>query len=110
MKIAAKIMFMIGILIAAVIGLFQAGMPKFLGLPITTIAFILIGLVVGIFNLKSSKTNNFLITTILLLAVGNAGLLVTDSVFSGVMMNLLAFVGPAAILVAIKAVYEITKV
>jgi len=112
MKAIAKISFIIGLLSAAVIGLMPGlgGTEKFLGLSTVTLVIIAAGFFVGLVNLKGTETNAFLITTIALLVTGNAGLIVVNGVgsfLSGIMLNIIAFVAPAAVLVAGKVVYEI---
>lgn len=110
MKILPKGLFIFGIMLAIIATFFSSG-PKLIGLPLSTFIIVLAGFFIGIMNLKSSKTSNFLVTTIALLFMGNAGLFVAKDIgiLNGMIINILAFIGPAAILVAIKAVIEITN-
>lgn len=109
-KTIANTAFILGVLLAIVIGLIPLNLNKsLLGLSVLTYAIIIVGFFVGVLNLKANKTNTFLITTFALLFLGNAGLFAVKEAgvfISGIVINIIAFVAPAALLVAIKAVYE----
>ncbi len=110
MRILSKTLFVLGTLIALFLGLFPVGQAKMLGLPYMTFVLILVGIVVGMFNIVGTQRHHFLITTILLLVIGNSGLLMvtgSHNYLSGMMLNVLCFVGPAAIMVGCKAVHDI---
>ena len=115
MKVMSKISFIVGVLLA--VGLsFLPGLNSFktfLGLSIPTLSIIIVGLVVGLMNLKGTKTNNFLVTITALLVIGNAGLFITQGIgglVGGMMINIIAFIVPSAVLIALKAVYEMATV
>lgn len=111
MKIISKTLFVIGILLAMALAVFFPESPKVFGIPMIMGLVIMMGLIIGIMNIRGTKTNSFLITTITLLILGNAGLVVAETnLYSGMMLNALAFIGPAAVLVFIKAIVEMVKV
>lgn len=103
--------FIIGIISAVLVGLF----PKnWLGL--VTLVLVVLGLIVGFLNVTEKEATPFLIASIALLAIGNA----TDSLkvippqvlgdfLAAAVNNIAAFVTPAAILVAVKAIWALAK-
>src|SRR3989338_5296905 len=108
--------FIIGVLIAIVIGLFSSNIetknPQLSGWLIA--ALVLLGLVVGLMNITEKETTPFLIAAIALLATGSAaevlnkiptiGLYLTN-----VVKQIGVFVSPAAIVVALKAIQSLAK-
>jgi len=99
--------FMIGVVLAIVLGLFGAYIPAYIEM--ITYVMIILGLIVGFYNIGHKDAVNFLITAIALLAVGGAGLEmlpVIGSYVGGILTQIAVFVAPAAVLVALKAVYE----
>ena len=108
--------FIIGVLIAVVIGLFsntiEVKNPELSGWLIA--ALVLLGLVVGLMNITEKETTPFLIAAIALLATGSAaevlnkiptiGLYLTN-----VVKQIGVFVSPAAIVVALKAIQSLAK-
>jgi hypothetical protein len=112
MRILSKTLFAIGILLAIALSFVPfGGGHRILGLTPITFGIIVAGFIVGIMNIKGTKTNNFLITTIMLIVTGNAGLFVVqeNSTLTFIMLNILAFIGPAAVMVSLKAVYDMAK-
>lgn len=78
---------------------------------------VLLGLIVGFLNVTDKETGQFLLAAIALLAVGTlSGLSQIDvvvlglgSVFEGIVRQLAVFVAPAALIVALKAVWNLAK-
>jgi hypothetical protein len=73
---------------------------------------ILLGLVVGFLNITAKETTEFLVATIALMAVGTGGLSVVPTAgaaLSAIMKNIVVFVAPAALLVALKAIYSLAE-
>ncbi len=72
---------------------------------------VLLGLIVGLLNITAKETTGFLVASIALLGVGNATILPIfgTGMISGMLDNILALVSPAALLVALKTVYECAK-
>ena len=99
--------FIIGVVLAIVLGLFGT----YIGY-VTEITYLMIilGLIVGFFNIGHKDAVNFLIAAIALLAVGAAGLELLPVIgpyIGGILTQIAVFVAPAAVLVALKAVYEL---
>ena len=99
--------FIIGVVLAIVLRLFGT----YIGyVNEITYLMIILGLIVGFFNIGHKDTVNFLIAAIALLAVGAAGLETLPVIglyIGGILTQIAVFVAPAAILVALKAVYEL---
>jgi len=80
-----------------------------------------LGLIVGIMNITEKEVKMFLIATITMLTVANSivpieavlrtipGGDVIVGAISGFMSALIAFISPAAFIVAIKAIYELGR-
>ena len=100
--------FIIGVVLAIIMGIFEGFVAGYT--EIITYIMIVLGLVVGFFNIGHKEAVNFLIAAIALLAVGGAGLEmlpVIGSYVGAVLTQIAVFVAPAAILVALKAVYDL---
>jgi len=99
--------FILGVIIAIVAGL--AGVAY---MEAAAILLVILGIIVGFLNISQRETTNFLIAAIALLLTGAAGLdkLPTIGSFIGpILTNISTFVAPAAVIVALKAVYELGK-
>jgi len=105
---------------AFIIGLAFAVIASFLTEYETTVPLVLfvLGLVVGFLNISEKNSNKFLLATIVLLIGGIASMsAVAMSGIVGVLINYLtailrsfvAFVGAAALVVAIKVIFETSK-
>ena len=98
--------FIIGILIAVLAGIGAVGG----GLAIMVL--VLLGLIVGLLNVTAKETEPFLIAAIALIVAGSANLTIVNSIVSGlgtvlqaILGNIVVFVAPAVIVVALKSVY-----
>lgn len=102
--------FVAGIVIALVLGL--SFFSEWAGQ--LTLALVILGLVVGILNVSEKEATSFLVASIALLATGTASgnlkliWLVGDYLATAV-GNIAVFVAPAAILVAVKAIWGLAK-
>ena len=106
--------FIIGVIIAIIIGLFSGslvgtGAEKWLPL-----LLVLLGLLVGFLNVSEKETTAFLVAAAALLVTGLAEptLNVIPTVgpyLSGVVSQIGVFVAPAAIVVALKAIYNLAS-
>ena len=67
---------------------------------------VILGLVVGYLNVSDKEAVTFLIATIALMTAGSAGLGLLWGSLESLLANLVVFVAPAAVVVALKAVYE----
>ena len=108
-KLIGKWAFLIGLAIAIIAG-FVTGYA-------TTVALVLfiLGLVVGLLNIAEKDSTKFLVATIALLAGVTASISavsmlgVVVSYANTIFGNFIAFVSAAALVVAIKAVFETSK-
>ena len=97
--------FIIGILLAIIAGLVPAWQT-----PTITWILVVIGLVVGLLNIQAKETTEFLVATIALLIVGSAGAIPALGVIVlSILANIVAIVAPAALIVALKAVYSLAN-
>jgi hypothetical protein len=78
-----------------------------------TLVLVVLGVVVGFLNISEKETTAFLIAAIALTVANNAAAWITIPVIStyiiGVLGFIAAFVAPAAVIVAIKAVWSLAK-
>jgi len=109
LKFVGKWAFLIGLVIA-VIASFLTGYA-------TTVALVLfiLGLVVGFLNISEKDSNKFLVANIALLTGGIASISavsilgIVSSYLNTILGSFVAFVSAAALVVAIKAIFETTK-
>lgn len=106
-KMIGKWAFIIGVLVAIVAGLFGTAVPADITVIIGWV-LIVAGLVIGFLNITAEEVTQFLIAAIALLSVGAAGLgavTLVGPMVSAILTNIIAIVSPAALVVALKAVY-----
>jgi len=109
--------FLIGVAVAIIAGvLYGAGQTGMLGQAAGWIPLILVvlGIVVGFLNIKDKETDKFLIASLALLAVPATGLWLNQIPMVGVYLlgivgNVAVFVAPAALIVALKAIYALAS-
>jgi hypothetical protein len=101
--------FLIGVLIAIVAGLVPAlAQPPLAG----QVAWVLVilGLVVGFLNIRAKECQEFLVaTTAILVVAGMGGLPPLGRTLGTILVNIIAFVAPAAFLVACKEVWHLAE-
>lgn len=100
--------FLVGVLLAIVLGLF----PQALAPETVTAVLVVLGVIVGLVNITAKETHNFLLAAVALLVAGAAGyafLPVVGGFLVSILTNIATFVAPAAIIVALKAVYELAR-
>ncbi len=100
--------FIVGVAIAIVAGL----IPSLQSVTWVTWLLVVLGLIVGFLNVTDKETTGFLIAAIALMVVGGSGLSVfgtLGSVLTSILNNIVAFVAPGALVVALKAVYAISS-
>jgi hypothetical protein len=98
--------FLVGVLLAVVAAL----IPSLQAATWLPWVLIVLGLIVGFLNITAKETTEFLVATIALMAVGTGGLSAVPAagaVVLGILKNLVAFVAPAALVVALKAIYAL---
>lgn len=97
--------FLIGMLIAVLAGLIPS-------LPATQVAWVLVilGLVVGFLNIRAREAQEFLVACIAILVVsGMGGLPPLGRTLGTILTNIIAFVAPAAMLVALRAIWQLAE-
>ncbi|MFC1686744.1 hypothetical protein ACFL0E_00095 [Nanoarchaeota archaeon] len=101
---------------AFVVGLVLVLLTGFIAVPMAALALFVLGLVVGFLNITAKETEKFLIAAIALIVLGVAGIQslsilgTTISVaLSTILASLIAFAGASALVVAVKAVIEMSK-
>ena len=108
-KMIGKWTFIIGVLVAIVAGFFSSVIPA----NIVSIVLIIAGLIIGLLNVTGEEVTQFLIAAIALLAVGAAGLgsiAMIGASIEAILKNIVAIVAPAALVVALKAVYSVGQI
>ncbi len=106
--------FIIGVIIAIVLGIVSLGAAT----PILASLLVVLGLIVGFLNVTGGETQEFLIVAIILIVVAGmggagatlAGVGVIGTYLQGIFTQILAFVVPATVVVALKDVWRIGQV
>ena len=106
--------FILGVLIAIIAGLAAGVVMAYAGW--ITLVLVILGLIVGFLNISDKDVTGFLIAAIALMAVGTGNLTILNnvvmelgSVVGSIIQNIAAFVAPAALVVALKEVYNIAR-
>lgn len=102
--------FIFGVLLALLGGLLVT--LKLLSGGIVALLLVVLGIIVGFMNVTEKETIPFLVASIALLATGSAGLreLPLFGAYLGtVLLYLATFVAPAAVVVALKAIFDLAK-
>lgn len=69
-----------------------------------------LGLIVGVLNITAKETAEFLMATVTLMVVGSVGALpALGLTVTSVLSNIVAFVAPAALIVALKALWTLAQ-
>jgi len=102
MDMIGKWCFLIGIVLAIILGLFGSAIPM------SGLILVILGLIVGFLNVSGRETTPFLVAAIALLVVaGSSGLSVIPVIgmyLEGIVVAIAAFTAPAALVVALKSV------
>ena len=97
--------FIVGILIAIIVALFPA-----LRGDISVWILVILGVIVGLLNVTAKEVSGFLISTVALIIASSASALSLSVIWAGltqILGNVIIFVAPAAIIVAIKAIFAL---
>ena len=97
--------FLGGVILAILVGLVPYVLPSSL----VALVLVVLGILVGLINISAKETHGFLLATVALLVAGAAGLQtlpVVGSVVNSILTNIVSFVAPASVIVALKSVYE----
>ena len=107
--------FILGVIIAIIAGLATGAMMLDANTTSwTTTILVVLGIIVGFLNISEKETQPFLITTIALMLVGTSlfylnPLFNLGSILTAIMRYVLAFIAPAALIVALKAMYKLSS-
>ena len=107
MKKAGHYAFIAGIILAVLIAL----VPHLRG-DIATWILVILGVLVGLLNVTAKETTGFLIAALALIIASSASALVLAVIWTGLTLilgNIIIFVSPAAIVVALKTVYALAQ-
>jgi hypothetical protein len=106
--------FILGVVISIIAGIVAGMVTAYAGVII--LVLVILGLIVGFLNVADKEIQPFLIAAIALIAIGTTSLLPLDTLYNGLgtvltamLRNIAAFVAPAALIVALKAVYNLAK-
>ncbi len=99
--------FLIGVIIAILVGLFKGATAT----GTTATILVVLGVLVGLINITEKQTTGYLVSAIALLIAGSAGLgtLPFGTQISAMLGNIVLFVAPAAVIVALKTVVTLGK-
>ena len=102
--------FIVGVAIAIVAGLWPAAINS----DVVNVTLVILGVIVGLLNVTAKETSAFLISAIALLSVQNANFeLITvlnlGMYLTAMVSNIAAFVAPAAIVVALRAIWVLAE-
>ena len=97
--------FLIGVMVAVLIGLFGSLGTWAVGL------LVILGLIVGLFNVREKETSGYLLAAISLVIVSYFGKNVLDAIviLGRVLDAIMALVVPSVVVVALKSVYAAAK-
>lgn len=106
--------FLAGTIIAILAGVFGSMVVSWASM--IALLLVILGLLVGFMNVSEKEVDRFLLATIALVAVGTVNLGVIDNLFrplgtilQSVVGHIAIFVAPAALIVALKSVYNLAK-
>ncbi len=105
MNVVGKWAFLIGVILAVVLGLFDPVMGNW------AIVLVVIGLIVGLLNVTDKEVAPFLMSgAVLIIASALGGSLMSDMPYVGAVLDaLLAVFVPATVIVAIKNVFSLAR-
>ena len=100
--------FVLGVLLAVVAGLMSSLLPA----GIVGLALVVLGLIVGLLNIDKKETVNFLVAAIALMLTVLAqveNLPLVGQYLDSILGNILMFVAPAVLVVALKTIFSMGK-
>lgn len=103
--------FILGVLIAVLAGL-ASGALDATAAGYVTLALVILGVVVGFLNIGDKEVNDFLLAAVAVVLIGTANLTaipVIGTYLALMVLNVAAFVAPAALVVALKAIYNLAS-
>ena len=108
MEVIGKWAFIIGLVLAVIAGIIEGTYA----IPYLTLILVVLGLIVGFLNIHEKNEIRLLVALVTLVSVGSATVLVIPTIgayLDAILINFIAFVGAAALVVSIKAIVETTK-
>lgn len=93
--------FVVGLVLAVL-----AGLVTSLNVPLTVYVLAVLGIVVGFLNVTEKETVPFLVATIALMLTSTSLAVLGVATLTAIFTNVAVFAAPAALVVAIKAVYS----
>jgi len=111
--------FIIGVVLALVLGLFSGFLPTTI-VPWLASLLVVLGLIVGLMNVSGQKTGEFLLVATVLIVIAGVGtgagailkeveILNIGTYLANVFVQLLAFIIPATVMVALKGVFALAQ-
>ena len=100
--------FILGVVIAVISGLAAGALADYMAY--VAILLVILGLVVGFLNIGAKEVTDFLIASIALIAIGAANISTIPMIggyLASMVMYIAAFVAPAALVVSLKAIYNL---
>ncbi|HIJ10874.1 TPA: hypothetical protein HA278_02335 [Candidatus Woesearchaeota archaeon] len=100
--------FFVGLLIAIVAGFFR----NLIAPEVLVTTLVILGTIVGLFNLTAKETTPFLVAAIALMLAGivNLGLIPGVGLYlRSILSNIVVFVVPGAIIVGLKAIWQLAS-
>ena len=107
LKRVGHLSFFVGIVLAVLIAL----IPQLRG-DVAVWILVILGLIVGLLNVSAKETMGFLIAALTLIIASSASALTLATICTGltsILGNVIIFVSPAAIVVALKTVYALAE-
>lgn len=97
--------FILGVLISIVAGLIPAWQT-----PTLVWVLVILGLVVGFLNITGKETTEFLVAALALMLIGSVGAIpALGIIILSILANIVAFVAPAALVVAMKSIWVLAQ-
>ncbi len=98
--------FLLGLGLAVLVGL----VPQWQANPGIIYALAILGLVVGVLNVKARETTEFLVAALVFMVASSAGALPTFGLaITSMLTGIVAFVAPAAAVVAAKVIWQLAQ-
>ena len=107
-ELVGKWAFLIGLIVAVIAGLIEG----VYSIPYLALILVILGLIVGFLNIADKDSTKLLVAIIALMAVGSMTILAIPAIsvyLEAILGNFVAFVGAAALVVAIKSIVEASK-
>jgi len=107
MKKTGHYSFIAGIVLAVLIAL----VPQMRG-DVSVWILVILGVIVGLLNITAKETTGFLVAALALMIASSVSAYTLSAIWTGltsILKNIIMFVSPAAIVVALKTVYSLAE-